>query len=191
VNDRVVVLDAMGVLYRHADDVTDLLVPYVRERGCSLGTAEIEEIYRLCSLGRFDSASLWHRLGVAQAASDVEYCELHELSDGITDLLDQLAVGGFRLACLSNDVSEWSLLLRKRFGLDRRIGTWLISGDMGVRKPDPQAYRLLLSELNVAPDAVLFADDRQRNVDAAEALGIHGVYVDTIDDLGRSVRRWT
>jgi hypothetical protein len=41
---------------------------------------------------------------------------------------------GVRLACLSNDVSEWSKLLRERFGLSEYITDWFISADIGVRK---------------------------------------------------------
>jgi hypothetical protein len=36
----------MGVLYESADDVAELLVPYVREHGSPLTTADIEETYR-------------------------------------------------------------------------------------------------------------------------------------------------
>lgn len=186
----VVALDAMGVLYRHADDVTDLLLPYVRERGCTLDDTTVQELYRRCSLGQYDSAELWCRLGVAESASDSEYCELHELSDGVLDLLADLSHKRVGLACLSNDVSEWSLLLRKRFGLTRHIGTWVISGDIGARKPEAQAYRVLLAELGAEPDEVLFADDRPRNVAAAEALGIHGVRAAGIGELRQKIDGW-
>ncbi|WP_447002320.1 HAD family hydrolase [Saccharothrix isguenensis] len=199
---RVVALDAMGVLYRHADDVADLLAPYVRERGCALSDEEIEAAYRLCSSGEFDSAELWRRLGVPATASDTEYCGLHELSDGVPELLDELVAAGFRVACLSNDVSEWSLLLRRRFGLDRWIDTWVISGDIGVRKPDRRAYEHLLAAVGVPAVAVLFADDRPRNVAAAVDLGIRGVgvgqpadhagpVVTGMSELGAVVRRWS
>lgn len=40
----------------------------------------------------------------------------------------------------------------------------------GFRKPDPQAYARVLQHLGVAPDQVIFVDDRQANVD----VGAHG-----------------
>jgi hypothetical protein len=38
-----------------------------------------------------------------------------------------------RLACLSNDVLSWSVLLRQRFELDRYIDACTISGAVGAR----------------------------------------------------------
>jgi FMN phosphatase YigB (HAD superfamily) len=40
---------------------------------------------------------------------------------------------GIRLACLSNDVLSWSVLLRQRFELDRYIDACTISGAVGAR----------------------------------------------------------
>ena len=61
---RVLVLDAMGVIYRSADDVAELLVPFVREHGGSRDTAYITREYRCSSLGRMSSAELSQNLGV-------------------------------------------------------------------------------------------------------------------------------
>ena len=39
--NTILVLDAMGVTYQPADDVADLLIPFVRARGCDESDAEI------------------------------------------------------------------------------------------------------------------------------------------------------
>lgn len=185
--DKILVLDAMGVLYRHADDVADLLVPYLRELGCGLPTNQITAEYTRCSLGEFPSAQLWHRLGVA--GDDTAYCARHELTPGMPGLLAE-ATGRVRLACLSNDVTEWSVRLRRRFGLERWIGTWVISAEIGYRKPDPAAYRILLATLDARPDDVLFVDDRERNVVAARELGITAEPFTDLAGLAGLVQQW-
>ena len=169
-DSTLVVFDAMGVLYQSADDVGDLLVPYLREKGCRLGQPRIEDLYRQCSLGRMSAAAFWDACDVA--GDDAEYCGRHALSDGIVDLLDRLAERGVPMAVLSNDVSEWSRKLRRRFSLETWIDSWVISGDVGVRKPDPAIFRLLLERTSVAPDAVIFFDDREANVEAARRVGM-------------------
>ena len=78
---RVLVLDAMGVIYRSADDVAELLVPFVREHGGSRDTAYITREYRCSSLGRMSSAELWQNLGVSPTLED-EYLAGHSLSPG-------------------------------------------------------------------------------------------------------------
>ncbi|WP_418219785.1 HAD-IA family hydrolase [Bradyrhizobium icense] len=76
--------------------------------------------------------------------------------------------------CLSNDVSEWSVKLRDRHGLNRWISHWFISGDLKSRKPNPEIYRALCAQLGISADRILFADDRVGNLEAARAWVWYG-----------------
>ena len=176
-----VVLDAMGVLYRDGDDVTNLLVPYLRSKGCDRPVGVIEAVYRECSLGIISTGELWKRLGVT--ASDDEYCRMHLLAPGTIPALTKLREAGIGLACLTNDTAEWSLILRKRFGLDSHISRWFVSAVRGLRKPDPRLYRLVVDELGVAPAQILYVDDRRANIVAARQLGMDAVCFETMPEL--------
>ena len=79
------------------------------------------------------------------------------------------------LAMLSNDVSEWSAYLRRRFALDRLFTSVVISGDYGFRKPDRRLYQILLRSLSVSPHRCVFVDDQPRNLETAAQLGMHTV----------------
>lgn len=46
-----------------------------------------------------------------------------------------------------------------------------ISGQMGVIKPDAEIYRRVEDDCGVAPDRLLFTDDRADNIAAADARG--------------------
>lgn len=50
------------------------------------------------------------------------------------------------------------------------------SAQCGVRKPDPQIFRMLLEMLRVRPEQAVFVDDFLANVQAAAALGMHTVH---------------
>jgi len=50
---------------------------------------------------------------------------------------------------------------------DRRY----ISGHMGVTKPSARIYEMVEADCGIAPERLLFADDRQENIDAAAARG--------------------
>jgi HAD superfamily hydrolase (TIGR01509 family) len=172
----VLALDAMGVLFRSADDVAEHLIPYAHAKGSTLPAEKIEELYRECSLGRFSTDEFWQLLGATEA-NDAEYCLRHQLTEGVEPLLRQAHMQGMVLACLSNDVGAWSVLLRRRFDLERYIAIWVISGDIGFRKPAPQAYQALLEAVRgVSPSRVLFVDDRLANVRAARAAGLTTVW---------------
>jgi putative hydrolase of the HAD superfamily len=140
-------------------------------------TRVIEAVYKEASLGRMPDAEFWRRVGVPAEVED-DYLSRFRLTDGIRETLE-LAVERFdRVVCLSNELSEWSRKLRQRFSLEPYFAGWYISGDLGIRKPDPQIYRRMLTDLHVDPDQVLFVDDRVKNLDAAAELGIQTIYYD-------------
>ena len=53
------------------------------------------------------------------------------------------------------------------------------SGAAGMRKPDYGFYCHVLQEIDLNPDQVVFVDDKQENVLAADDLGIRGILFDS------------
>ena len=176
---KLVVFDAMGVLYSAGDDETEWLIPYLREQGCRLDFADIHQAYEEASIGHLTSTEFWQVCGVR--GDDQTYCSRHTLTPGMDTLLADLSQKGVRVACLSNDVSEWSRILRVRFGLEKWISTWVISGDLRARKPDPEAFHILAERTGVPLDDMVFFDDAQRNIDAALNLGMDAVRFTSAD----------
>jgi len=185
-NQPLVVFDAMGVLYLIGDDESELLIPYLRELGCRLDVDEIHQAYEDASVGRLTSAEFWQVCGVQ--GDDQTYCSRHTLTPGMDSLLEDLSQAGVRMACLSNDVSEWSRILRVHFGLEKWISTWVISGDIRARKPDPEAFHILTELTDVPLDAMVFFDDAQRNIDAALNLGMDAVRFTSADACRMDLR---
>jgi putative hydrolase of the HAD superfamily len=164
----------MGVIYAEADDGLNLLYPFIVENGGCRDIPEIIGLYNAASLGRMSSAEFWGSVGVDPALED-SYLLRHRLSEGLTEFLDEVRLRGTELWCLSNDVSEWSRKLRARFGLDRYFRGFVISGDTGTRKPDAAIYLCMLQKAGFQPRDAVFVDDRLRNIQAAEALGITAI----------------
>ena len=189
----ILILDAMGVLYQAGDDVAELLVPFVHEHGTPGLTAEaIEQAYLIASLGEIGAADFWRRMGVDAKLED-DYLAGHRLIGGTRHALPLLKARFGRVACLSNDIADWSVKLRRRFGLEGWIDPWFISGDLGLRKPSPEIYRLASDRLACQPDDIVFVDDRPGNLDAAKAMGIRTVLLDMRGDMPehphRTIRR--
>ncbi|HTR84621.1 MAG TPA: HAD-IA family hydrolase [Reyranella sp.] len=185
----VLLLDAMGVLYEAGDDVADLLVPFVRAHGDPpRSDGEIEAAYLQASLGRMDPAAFWRSLGVRP---DLEDCYLagHRLIDGTVAALAALEAEFSIIACLSNDVAEWSVKLRRRFGLERWISPWFLSGEIGARKPDERIYAAAIRGLGVEPSRIVLVDDRPKNLDAARTLGFCTVLFDVRGEAPPSSHR--
>ena len=61
---------------------------------------------------------------------------------------------------------------RRRASRDRRRHHPLLRGRRG--KPDPEIFEIALAAIDCAPDAALFVDDTEENVEAARAVGMEG-----------------
>lgn len=100
---------------------------------------------------------------------------------------------GSKIYALSNWDAESGELLQKEFELNQYFDDIILSGDVGHIKPDPAIYKTLLEKHNLNPDDCIFFDDRPENIEAARALGIHGVPFDkklTRDNLHMIVNSW-
>lgn len=51
----------------------------------------------------------------------------------------------------------------------------VISGEVGMRKPQPEIYRLAASKVGLRESTCVFVDDFRVNVDGAEAIGMTGL----------------
>jgi HAD superfamily hydrolase (TIGR01509 family) len=171
---KVLVLDAMGVIYSVGNDDRDLLCPFVAEKGGTKDVSKVEMLYRSTSLGNMSSAQLWKAVGLNPGLED-EYLQRYELTDGLTDFLEAVNSQGYEVWCLSNDISEWSKKLRARFGLDKYIRGFVISGDVGVRKPEQAIFDHLIGQFTVSPHNAVFVDDQLKNLDVAAASGFNTI----------------
>jgi FMN phosphatase YigB (HAD superfamily) len=167
---RIIVLDAMGVIFSVGNDDRDLLCPFVEEKGGTKDVSKIEMLYNSASLGNMSSAEFWKAVGLDPGFED-EYLQRYGLTDGLIVFLETVNSQGYEVWCLSNDISEWSKKLRARFGLNEYIRGFVISGDVGVRKPEQTIFDHLINQLAASPRDAVFVDDQRRNLDVAAALG--------------------
>jgi epoxide hydrolase-like predicted phosphatase len=78
---------------------------------------------------------------------------------------------GVRTGLLSN---SWGLDY-ERDGWETLFDAVVISGEVGLRKPDPAIYALAAQRLELPPEQIVFVDDLRPNVRAAVAAGMVGV----------------
>ena len=81
---------------------------------------------------------------------------------------------GLKTGLLSN---SWGNRDSYRFEhFDTLFDAVVISGEVGLRKPDPEIYALAARELSVPPGACVFVDDIAANVRGAVAAGMAGIH---------------
>jgi len=168
------VLDAMGVIFKSADDVAELLIPFIAEKSASVDEEVIQSAYLQASLGKISPDEFWQRVKVASELED-DFLSRHSLNPGITEIISLAKDNGISVWCLSNDVGRWSDKLRTSLGIEKFLQGSVISGDVGVRKPDKEIYEILIHASGYKVKDILFVDDREKNVIAAREAGIETV----------------
>jgi putative hydrolase of the HAD superfamily len=91
------------------------------------------------------------------------------------ELMRDLRHRGYRMAICTNNVREWEPRWRSMLPVDEIFELVVDSGFVGVRKPDPAIYAIVLEQLGVAASETLFVDDIDVNCAAARELGMTAV----------------
>jgi putative hydrolase of the HAD superfamily len=125
---------------------------------------------------------------IAEAEFERRFAERLGLEEAI-DLIDSMFRGmlpepimveavraarraGVRTGLISN---SWSTDHYDRELLAELFDDTVISGEVGVHKPEPEIYLLACERLSVKPSACVFVDDLRENCDAAEAVGMMAI----------------
>jgi len=88
------------------------------------------------------------------------------------DLLSELRESGIGIYALSNWSAETFPIARARYPFLGWFDGIVISGEVGICKPDPRAFRHLIERYRLEPATTLFVDDSEANVRAAGELGM-------------------
>lgn len=169
----VVALDGMGVIYREGNDIHRILVPFVREMGSMATDDEIVARSRALSLGRMTTADFWRSLEIEGDVNDLDeaYLSRFQLNKGVIKFLRTLRDQGVQVACITNDATTWANKLKAKHSLDGLIDPWILSGAVGVRKPDRPIFEVLRRVTGHPPSLIMIVDDDLKNLDAARELG--------------------
>ena len=107
---------------------------------------------------------------------------------GTVEILEALkASGKYRIYGLTNWSSETFPIAVKQFDFLNWFDGILVSGDEGIKKPDPAIYKLLLDRYQINSKQAVFIDDSLRNVVAAEKIGITSIHFTDPEALEKSL----
>jgi 2-haloacid dehalogenase len=108
---------------------------------------------------------------------------------GTVEILAELRERGTPLYGLSNFSAETFPATLQRFDFLRWFHGMVISGEVGVIKPDPRIYQLLLARFAIDPHRAVYIDDAAANIEGARPFGIHGIHFITPDALREELVR--
>ncbi len=109
--------------------------------------------------------------------------------EGTLAVVRELRGAGVPVYALSNWSAETFALTRSRFPFLDELEGIVISGDVGVGKPDPAIFRNFMARFGLQADEIAFVDDSPANVAAARGLGIEAIHFENAEQVRRDLRR--
>lgn len=155
------------------------------------------EAYRAHERGEIDAATFYatqrEALGIDLTDADFEDGWQQVFGDEIAPTVALLPALARRIPVhlFSNTNKTHHDYWKRRYSEALRpIERRFISCEMGLRKPDREAFEAVGRSLGVPLGRILFFDDTTANVDGARAAGVQAVHVRGPEDVRAAVARW-
>jgi epoxide hydrolase-like predicted phosphatase len=193
---QAVIFDIGGVLIRTLDHAPRRRI---EERfGLEAGAAEFIVFNSAGGLatqrGEFTEEQNWRRVQTELQLSDDdlaffrrEFWAGDKLDTALIDYIRRLRPR-YQTAIISNAMPGLMTMLTGKHPIADAFDVIIGSGDTGVAKPDAAIYQLALDKLGRRPEEAIFIDDSLRNIEGAQAVGLHTIYytpgIDLIGALG-------
>lgn len=145
-------------------------------------------LFSMCSNGEIDTKEFWEifskRSGIPVKTDWFHWLFHPVLNEKTVKIVKALKEAGNRVICGTNTISAHYHNHLERGDYSYFDQTYS-SCFMGVSKPDPEFWKLIMTAENVQPKDCVFIDDKKMNCDAAAALGIHAIHFSTADALAQ------
>jgi epoxide hydrolase-like predicted phosphatase len=169
---KAVIFDFFEVL--HHDPYVQLL----EESGKEAYNSTFRNMCEQLDLGRINYAQYMENfadhLGLHVSSVERRVQKLARMVEGMPELVQGLQ-SNYKTALLSNAGEEELHHLLDKNGLWDHFDEIIVSSSVGMKKPDPEIFRMTLDRLGVTAEETIFVDDNADNIAAATALGIKGI----------------
>ena len=129
-----------------------------------------------------------HYSELIQAYHDHWKDSLGQYFKDTVDLMKRLKRAGYPLYGLSNWSAETFPYVREKYDFLHLLDDYVISGEVGHRKPSPRIFHILLEKIGRPAEQCLFIDDSKRNIDQAQKLGFVTVLFESAEQLERELQ---
>ncbi len=136
-------------------DLRDELVDILERRG------------RTCTAD--DILAIWYRI---------------EVDERMLTLVDRVRDAGVVTALATNQQSYRGTYIKENLPYDEHFDHQFHSFEVGLAKPDPAYFALVVNTIGVAPAEAVFVDDVLANVRGAQAAGLTAVHFAHTDTYG-------
>jgi 2-haloacid dehalogenase len=94
------------------------------------------------------------------------------------------------VVALTNWSNETFPIALERFEFLQWFEGIVVSGDEKTRKPYKEIFDITLNRYQIAPENAVFIDDNLRNIEASNAIGLHGIHFKTPELLIQQLKNY-
>lgn len=91
--------------------------------------------------------------------------------------------GKYLMGTVNNESTELNMFRIERFGMREIFDVFVSSCFVGYRKPERDIYRIALEITQRKPEECCFIDDRDLNLEAAQAMNMHTIRMENTAQL--------
>jgi len=107
--------------------------------------------------------------------------------NGTIEILKKLKQAGYPLYGLSNWSAETFPFAREKYDFFNLFDDFVISGDVGHVKPDPEIFQIILEKIRRPAQQCLFIDDALTNINQAQKMGFATIHFQSPEQLKSSL----
>ncbi len=108
--------------------------------------------------------------------------------EGTVKIIERLRAGGFDLIGLTNWSADKFRITRPRHDVFKLFHEIIVSGEVGLIKPDREIFDLTLEKVSRRPEECVFIDDAKTNVDVAASMGFVAIHFESPEQLEEKLR---
>ena len=108
---------------------------------------------------------------------------------GTVDILRRLKKAGYSLYGLSNWSAETFPIAREKYDFFNLLDDIILSGEVGMIKPEPGIYELTLQRVGRPAHECLFIDDAAANIEQAKKMGFNTILFESAEQLEQELKR--
>jgi putative hydrolase of the HAD superfamily len=164
---------------------TESISPFFRNAfgRCQTGAADLKE-----ELLPYLEAWKWSDTVEAFLEYWFSFCIL---DDDVMAVVRSLRHNGLKCYVVSQQEKYRTEYIRKNLIPDDEIDGSFYSFELGLSKSDPRFFDAVLEALHLPPEAVVFFDDEEENVEVGRSLGIKSVQIDGTGGFRSVAERYT
>ena len=145
---------------------------------CLLGELDINEHIKILQKNYLELSN-----EIEYILTPQNYKETFPVMQGTLDVILKLKKEGYKIYILSNITKESFEYFKNVIKFEKYFDGGAYSFQEAMVKPNHEFYEVLIKKYDLAKEECIFFDDKQKNVEAGNRIGIKSIKFKIIDDI--------